>query len=187
MPSYVTLHVGAGTFKPVKAATIDAHAMHSESFSVTTNTLEELISAQYIIAVGTTSLRTLESLHWIGVKLIKGNVDFTLQQWEAYSLINEPVTYQESLKALLDYLKTHHQEQLYCETSLLIVPGYPFQSAKALVTNFHQPKSTLLLLVAAFIGDNWKMVYEHALKNNYRFLSYGDSSLLWRSDSPNLP
>ena len=182
LPSYVTLHVGAGTFKPVKAETIDAHAMHAENFSVTQDTLEQLVNAETIIAVGTTSLRTLESLHWIGIKLLKGNTDFTLQQWEAYTFLEERVTYQESLTTLYNYLKQHKQEQLYCQTSLLIVPGYPFQSAKVLVTNFHQPKSTLLLLVAAFIGEDWKMVYDHALQNEYRFLSYGDSSLLWRAE-----
>jgi S-adenosylmethionine:tRNA ribosyltransferase-isomerase len=180
-PYYVTLHVGAGTFKPVKTETIEEHAMHAESFSVTSATLEQLIKAETIIAVGTTSLRTLESLHWMGVKLLNGQLDFTLQQWEAYSLASATITYRESLQALLDYLQNNKIAQLQCETSLLIRPGYVFQSASALITNFHQPKSTLLLLVAAFIGEDWKKVYEHALKNNYRFLSYGDSSLLWRS------
>ncbi|HYH15281.1 MAG TPA: S-adenosylmethionine:tRNA ribosyltransferase-isomerase [Flavisolibacter sp.] len=177
---FLTLHVGAGTFKPVKSETIDGHNMHAEKFSVTTATLHQLIQTETIVAVGTTSLRTLESLHWIGIKVKQGKKDFTLDQWEAYDLSNESVSYSESLQALLNYLRENEEEELHCETSLLIMPGYSFRSAKALVTNFHQPKSTLLLLVAAFIGDDWKRVYEHALKSNYRFLSYGDSSLLWR-------
>jgi S-adenosylmethionine:tRNA ribosyltransferase-isomerase len=181
IPHSITLHVGAGTFKPVKSETIDGHQMHSEKFSVTAATLRELINSDTIVAVGTTSLRTLESLHWIGVKLSQGKKDFSLGQWEAYHLFEASLTYKESLQLLLDYLTAHQLEELHCETSLLIMPGYPIQSAKALVTNFHQPKSTLLLLVAAFIGEDWKRVYNHALQNNYRFLSYGDSSLLWRS------
>lgn len=180
-PHYITLHVGAGTFKPVKSETIADHQMHAESFSITADTLNALVNAETIIAVGTTSLRTLESLHWLGVKLMKtGSEDFTLSQWEAYDLQHYQLTYKESLLALLNYLQNLRKEQLICRTSLLIVPGYEFQSAKALVTNFHQPRSTLLLLVAAFIGEDWKKVYEYALKNDYRFLSYGDSSLLWR-------
>jgi S-adenosylmethionine:tRNA ribosyltransferase-isomerase len=181
LPHYITLHVGAGTFKPVKTETIEGHHMHAEKFSVSATTLQQLIDADTIVAVGTTSLRTLESLHWIGIKVKQGNNDFTLDQWEAYDLAENKATYKESLQALLDYLLKNGAAELQCETSLLIMPGYPFQSAKALVTNFHQPKSTLLLLVAAFIGEDWKKVYTHALENNYRFLSYGDSSLLWRT------
>ena len=180
-PHYITLHVGAGTFKPVKTDTIEGHHMHEEKFSVTAAFLKQLINAETIVAVGTTSLRTLESLHWMGVKVKRGKHDFTLAQWEAYELSNDSLSYKESLQTLLHYLNENKIAELHCETSLLIMPGYVFKSAKALVTNFHQPKSTLLLLVAAFIGEDWKKLYEHALQNNYRFLSYGDSSLLWRS------
>lgn len=181
-PLPVTLHVGAGTFKPVKTETIQDHQMHGETFSVTSSTLIQLLSADFITAVGTTSLRTLESLHWLGIKLLteKTEPPFVLSQWEAYGLMNNDISYKESLQALLNFLQASGQTELWCRTSLLIAPGYVFQSAKALVTNFHQPRSTLLLLVAAFIGDDWQKVYEHALANNYRFLSYGDSSLLWR-------
>ncbi len=180
----VTLHVGAGTFKPVKTPTIAEHQMHAEHFSVSAATLQALMEASFIVSVGTTSLRTLESLHWLGVKLLLNPAltEFTLGQWEAYELEHHAFTYRESLQALHHYLQRTGQEQLWCNTSLLIMPGYRFRSARALVTNFHQPKSTLLLLVAAFIGDEWKKVYEHALQNDYRFLSYGDSSLLFRRE-----
>lgn len=181
-PHYVTLHVGAGTFKPVKADVIGEHAMHAESFLVEADTLRALLNAETIVAVGTTSLRTLESLHWLGVKLLDGHTDFTLEQWEAYDLEEKGKTYKESLQALLNYLEQRGEHTLHCRTSLIIVPGYRFKSARALVTNFHQPRSTLLLLVAAFIGAEWKKVYDHALTHHYRFLSYGDSSLLWRKD-----
>ena len=181
-PLYVTLHVGAGTFKPVKAEVIGEHAMHAESFVVSADTLQALMTAETIVAVGTTSLRTLESLHWLGVKLLGAHTDFTLEQWEAYDLEKLEITFQQSLRALLYHMEQHRLETLHCRTSLIIVPGYRFKSAKALVTNFHQPRSTLLLLVAAFIGEDWKKVYDHALTHNYRFLSYGDSSLLWRKD-----
>ncbi len=182
-PLYVTLHVGAGTFKPVKTETISEHQMHGESFAVTRSLIQALLETEKIIAVGTTALRTLESLHWLGVKIINGQDDLILEQWDAYNL-NATITYKESLAALLAYVNKKGEEQLHCRTSLLIVPGYKFKSAQALITNFHQPKSTLLLLVAAFIGADWKQVYNHALQNNYRFLSYGDSSLLWRNDQP---
>lgn len=180
---YITLHVGAGTFKPVKTETIAEHNMHAETFSVSKTTLQSLMAAETIVAVGTTSLRTLESLHWLGVKLLlnKTLTDFTLEQWEAYDLAGHPFTYQQSIQALYDYLQQKGEENIWCRTSLLIKPGYQFYSANALVTNFHQPRSTLLLLVAAFIGADWKKVYDHALEGDYRFLSYGDSSLLWRN------
>ena len=186
---FVTLHVGAGTFKPVKTETIAEHNMHAEAFSVTAATLQALMEAQTIVAVGTTSLRTLESLHWLGVKRLLNNAlqDFVLEQWEAYDLAAHGFTYKQSLQALYNYIQQSGQEQLWCRTSLLIMPGYTFQSAKALVTNFHQPRSTLLLLVAAFVGNDWKKIYDHALQNEYRFLSYGDSSLLWQGPSPSLP
>jgi S-adenosylmethionine:tRNA ribosyltransferase-isomerase len=181
-PSYITLHVGAGTFKPVKTETIAEHAMHAEHFHVSIKTLEELASTKPIVAVGTTSLRTLESLYWIGVKLLNEKVSEThelvLEQWEAYELEYDNVKYQDSIQAVIGFMKSHNMEEVFCRTSLLIIPGYRFHSAKALITNFHQPQSTLLLLVAAFVGEDWKKVYEYALEHSYRFLSYGDSSLL---------
>lgn len=181
-PIYLTLHVGAGTFKPVKTETIADHQMHAENFSVSLNFLKTLVAAKTIVAVGTTSLRTLESLHWFGVKLLYGDLkNFELGQWEAYDLMQYNISYKESLQALIHYLQNNQQHELHGRTSLLIQPGYAIKSADALITNFHQPRSTLLLLVAAFIGADWKKIYEHALQNNYRFLSYGDSSLLWRN------
>ncbi len=179
--SFITLHVGAGTFKPVKTATIAEHSMHAESFVVTADTLQKLLKAETLVAVGTTSLRTLESLNWLGVKLLQNPAltDFTLEQWEAYDLAQQTFTYKESIQALVNYLQQKGETELWCRTALLIMPGYRFQAVKALITNFHQPRSTLLLLVAAFIGNDWKKVYDHAMKNGYRFLSYGDSSLLY--------
>lgn len=181
-PSYVTLHVGAGTFKPVKTETIAEHAMHAEHFHVSRKTLEELVTSREIVAVGTTSLRTLESLYWIGIKLMKKQQpeaeELILEQWEAYELAEETISYTESIQSIINFMKQKETEEVFCRTSLIIVPGYRFRSASALITNFHQPQSTLLLLVAAFIGDDWKKVYQHALDNDYRFLSYGDSSLL---------
>jgi len=182
----VTLHVGAGTFKPVKSETIGEHPMHAEHFQVSQATLRQLLAAEDIVAVGTTSLRTLESLYWIGLKLIQGvflpdQEELELNQWECYDLDSAGVSYKQSLSALLQHLHQKGQELLFCRTSLIIVPGYEFRSAIALVTNFHQPQSTLLLLVAAFIGEDWRKVYEHALEQEYRFLSYGDSSLLFRN------
>jgi S-adenosylmethionine:tRNA ribosyltransferase-isomerase len=176
----VTLHVGAGTFKPVKTETIADHSMHGEYFTVSANTIKKLIEAEVIIAVGTTSLRTLESLHWIGIKIRNGATELNLGQWESMHLSQQDISYKESLECILEYLEKNELDSISCTTSLLIMPGYRFHSAQALVTNFHQPKSTLLLLIAAFIGEDWKRVYNHALQNNYRFLSYGDSSLLWR-------
>jgi S-adenosylmethionine:tRNA ribosyltransferase-isomerase len=187
-PVYLTLHVGAGTFKPVKTETIAEHHMHGEHFTISMGFLQRLLDAETIIAVGTTSLRTLESLHWLGVKLLYGDLKkFELEQWEAYDLMQHDIPYKESLQALLEYVEESGQEELHCRTSLLIQPGYVFKSAKALITNFHQPRSTLLLLVAAFIGADWKQVYDHALQHDYRFLSYGDSSLLWQGPTPALP
>jgi S-adenosylmethionine:tRNA ribosyltransferase-isomerase len=181
---YITLHVGAGTFKPVKTETIGAHAMHREPFTITRDVISRILASTEIIAVGTTSLRTLETLHWLGIKLMDGqaNEGWELGQWEAYELEKKypGISFRESLNALLAWMEKNHRSALNCQTSLMIVPGYLFKIPTALVTNFHQPQSTLLLLVSAFIGEDWKKVYAHALQNNYRFLSYGDSSLLWR-------
>lgn len=173
----ITLHVGAGTFKPVKSETIDGHEMHTEHFVVTRATLENLINSRKIVAVGTTSVRTIESLHWLGVKLLeKGIFDSHINQWEAYEIPD--YSKEQSLKALLAYMQSGSMDQLHASTQIMIFPGYTFKLVDALITNFHQPKSTLLLLIAALIGDNWQKVYQYALENDFRFLSYGDSSIL---------
>jgi S-adenosylmethionine:tRNA ribosyltransferase-isomerase len=178
--TFLSLHVGAGTFKPVKSETISGHHMHAESFSVSRETLLKLENNTEIVAGGTTALRALESLYWLALKLKKGDRNFILSQWEAYESDDEGLTYRECIQLLIDHLDRTGENSLQCKTSLLIKPGYIFRSAKALITNFHQPGSTLLLLVAAFVGDDWRKIYQHALENDYRFLSYGDASLLFR-------
>lgn len=180
---YITLHVGAGTFKPVKTETIAEHTMHSEMFSVSIEIIQKLINTKTVVAVGTTTLRTIETLYWLGIKLMNGLIkeEWELNQWEPYHL-NYENDYKSVLKDIINWMKERQQERLHCRTSLIIVPGYQFKIADAIVTNFHQPQSTLLLLVAAFVGPDWKKIYNHALANEYRFLSYGDSSLLWRND-----
>jgi S-adenosylmethionine:tRNA ribosyltransferase-isomerase len=183
---YITLHVGAGTFKPVKTETVAEHEMHKEPFTVTIDVLKRMISSTNIIAAGTTSMRTLESIYWLGVKLVHGLIadEWSIQQWEVYELAkNYPnVSVAESLQAITRWMEDKEQSELHCDTSMIIVPGYEFKIPVGLITNFHQPQSTLLLLVSAFIGEDWKKVYQHALDNGYRFLSYGDSSLLWKTD-----
>jgi S-adenosylmethionine:tRNA ribosyltransferase-isomerase len=182
-PAYVTLHVGAGTFKPVKTETIADHHMHGEPFSVHRDTIEAIINAPVIISVGTTSIRTLESLYWLGIKLKNDpGAELLLGQWEAYELAKpgHEISKEESLGYLISWLKENNKHSIQCRTSMIIVPGYKAMIPDALITNFHQPQSTLLLLVSAFIGDDWKKVYDHAMKNDFRFLSYGDSSLLWK-------
>ncbi|MDU0371105.1 S-adenosylmethionine:tRNA ribosyltransferase-isomerase [Hymenobacter endophyticus] len=178
----VTLHVGAGTFQPVKAEHMEGHAMHGEPISVTAATLRQLLHQvpQPIIPVGTTSLRTLESLYWLGARLLQQpevEPDWHVRQWQPYEGQAE-VSVEQALQALLHYLERTGSELLHATTQLLIAPGYRFRLVSGLITNFHQPESTLLLLVAALIGPQWRTVYEHALNHNYRFLSYGDSSLL---------
>lgn len=180
----LTLHVGAGTFKPIKTNTAEEHEMHSEFIEVRQDLLKILLQKpeQTRIAVGTTSLRTLESLYWMGVKLIQDpNLKLQhlqLSQWEAYSLPQE-YTFTEAIQAVLTQLKKERCDQFLTKTSMMIKPGYLIRSVDAILTNFHQPKSTLLLLIHAFVGNDWKKIYGVALANNYRFLSYGDGSLLW--------
>jgi len=180
----LTLHVGAGTFKPVKSATIGEHAMHEEWLEITATSLEALINHQHgpVIAVGTTALRTLESLYWMGLKVMN-NTSLSMQelavgQWEPYETTTSIKT-QDALEALLQWMKLNARETIVTKTQILIAPGYTFKVVQGLITNFHQPQSTLLLLVAALVGDDWKRIYDYALANDYRFLSYGDSSLLW--------
>jgi S-adenosylmethionine:tRNA ribosyltransferase-isomerase len=180
----LTLHVGAGTFKPVKSKTAEEHDMHAEFIEVRRELLNTLLERpeQTRVAVGTTSLRTLESIYWMGVRLLQ-DPQLTLQnlnltQWAAYSL-PQAFSFLEALNALLNQFEKEGCDQLLTKTSLMIKPGYRIRSVDAILTNFHQPRSTLLLLIHAFVGKDWKKVYDYALANNYRFLSYGDGSLLW--------
>lgn len=180
----LTLHVGAGTFKPVSTETIGEHEMHTEHFIVSKQFISELLANfGNVISVGTTSLRTLESLYYIGLKLYIStqitNAELTIKQWDPYYLNDELDTI-TALKQILKYMDIKKTNFLETSTQIIIVPGYRFKMANALITNYHQPKSTLLLLVAAFIGLKWKEVYNFALRNDFRFLSYGDSSILFR-------
>jgi S-adenosylmethionine:tRNA ribosyltransferase-isomerase len=181
----VTLHVGAGTFKPVQTETIAGHEMHTEFFSVSLQSLRLLVKKHgNIVAVGTTTLRVLESLYWIGVKLkngeYTGGVQLHVNQWDAYKL-EGLLSYSESINILINHLESSNQSEIFATTQILIAPGYRIKSIRALITNFHQPKSTLLLLVSAIIGSDWQKVYNYAMKNDFRFLSYGDSSILFVS------
>ena len=178
---WVTLHVGAGTFKPVSTETIGEHIMHKEQIVITRETIEAILNCnnKKIIAVGTTVARTLESLFIIGAKLNLNLPDpFNVQQWEIYE--NEElrkVDATTSLKAIYNYIVTNNLPFLTASTALMITPGYEHKIARGLITNFHQPQSTLLLLIASYLGEKWKEIYQHALTHNYRFLSYGDSNL----------
>ena len=179
----VTLHVGAGTFKPVKSDTIEGHEMHTEFISVRRSSIERIKNnLGNIIAVGTTSVRTLESLYYMGVILESDpeatSEDLVVKQWMPYDLNNNRLTAERSLQNILDYLDKHHADTLVTATQIIIAPDYAFKIVKGIITNFHQPKSTLLLLISAFVKGNWKSIYEYALEHDFRFLSYGDSSLL---------
>lgn len=182
---FVTLHVGAGTFQPVKSEIMQQHNMHREWIEITAYSIANLLSnlPNNIIAVGTTSLRSIESLYWMGVKaIINPNAsieELEVQQWDAYDLPQQEISAAEALQALLDWMQKNQLNQLICHTQILIAPGYKARIPSAIITNFHQPNSTLLLLVAALIGDDWRRVYDYAIDNNFRFLSYGDGSLLW--------
>ncbi len=175
----VTLHVGAGTFKPVQTENVEDHVMHTEHIVVEQDVIRLL--AQHdkkVVAVGTTSVRTLESLYWLGVRLLEGkDINNGLEQWDAYHL-PQSHSVPDALSRLAQYLQQNDLAELHSQTQIMIMPGYKFRLVDALITNFHQPHSTLLLLIGAFIGKDWKRIYNHALQNNYRFLSYGDSSLL---------
>jgi S-adenosylmethionine:tRNA ribosyltransferase-isomerase len=175
---FLSLHVSAGTFQPIKVKNALDHTMHQEQMVISRQNIEMLIAAKNIVAVGTTSLRTLESLYWYGVKLLKKpDAEFNIDQQYAYTQSDHPNAL-DALEAVRSYMDSHKIETITGETSIYIVPGYRFRLCMGLITNFHQPSSTLILLVAAFIGDDWKKVYDEALANDYRFLSYGDSSLL---------
>jgi S-adenosylmethionine:tRNA ribosyltransferase-isomerase len=175
---FVTLHVGAGTFQPMKVQNVVEHKMHCEQIvfdkSFIVNLLENI---DFVIPVGTTSMRSLESLYWFGVKLLSGQKDFFIEKLFPYNQ-TEVFTAQESLQAILDFMTANKLFQLVGETEIFIFPSYQFRICKGIITNFHQPDSTLILLVAALVGENWQKIYDYALENNFRFLSYGDSSLL---------
>ena len=180
----ITLHVGAGTFQPVKSEEIGGHPMHREIISIGKSTIEDLIASKgHIVAVGTTSVRTLESLYYLGcrIALNPDNPDLMVEQWEPYEN-NYTLTTQEALQNIIDYLNHNHLSALNAATRIMIVPSFQFRIVNKIITNFHQPKSTLLLLISAFVDiDHWRKIYDFAMENGFRFLSYGDSSLLERN------
>lgn len=183
----VTLHVSASTFQPVKSEQMDGHPMHLEFISVESSLIEDLLKYEgRITAVGTTSVRTLESLYWFGVHLLESNTMqsnsveesvWTLHQWYPYE-DHQDYSMQQALQALLDDMRAKGETQFTASTRLLIAPGYTFRVVSDIITNFHQPQSTLLLLVSAYVGEDWRKIYDYAMANDFRFLSYGDSSLL---------
>lgn len=177
----VTLHIGTGTFKPVKSPTAKGHKMHTERFFIRKEDLLKLAENKQIIPVGTTSLRTIESLYWLGSK-IKQDISIehdklTIEQWEPYHQ-DVSLSRNESLETIMEYMDKYDKDKLEASTGIMIVPGYKFRMTDGLITNYHQPHSTLLLLIAAFAGEDWKKIYQYSLENDFRFLSYGDSSLL---------
>jgi S-adenosylmethionine:tRNA ribosyltransferase-isomerase len=186
--AFVTLHVGAGTFKPVSASTLGEHEMHAEQISITRSLLKQFLlpnklnEPRKVFPVGTTSMRTIESFYWLGVRKLKGKFDAAspaVHQWDPYDpSLDTGISMRASMKALLEHLVQTDSEQLIASTQLIIAPVYQYRVASGLITNFHQPRSTLLLLVSALIGEDWKKVYDYALDNDFRFLSYGDSCLL---------
>ena len=177
----LTLHVSAGTFQPIKVDTVEEHPMHSEQMEITLETIEKLLKHEgKIVAVGTTSVRTLESMYWFGVQLLenRGGI-FQIEKLAPYTRRETLPTRKEALEAIVKEMNAKSVDSLLGTTEIFLFPGYQFQLVDGLITNFHQPGSTLVLLIAALLGKDWKMVYQEALANNYRFLSYGDSSLLW--------
>jgi S-adenosylmethionine:tRNA ribosyltransferase-isomerase len=184
---FITLHIGAGTFKPVKSGLMEGHEMHAEWIDVSVHFIEQLIKniSYGIFCVGTTSVRTVESLYWMGIKAMQhpnaAIEDLVIKQWEVYEdeLLKNICSPQKALKALLQFLQNKKTGRLFIRTRIIIAPGYQFRIIKGMVTNFHQPKSTLLLLVAAMAGKDWGKIYEYALNNNFRFLSYGDGCLVY--------
>lgn len=183
--AFVTLHVGAGTFKPIKTENVYDHTMHAEWIDVSKIFIERIKNAEYvfIIPVGTTSLRTLETLYWLGVKIKTEGIGsvkhLELKQWENEKYSANDLSVRDSFQALYDYLEANDLECLVARTQIMITPDYTIKTAKAIVTNFHQPESSLLLLISAFVGNDWHAIYDYALAHNFRFLSYGDSSLLF--------
>ncbi|MCU0423237.1 MAG: S-adenosylmethionine:tRNA ribosyltransferase-isomerase [Bacteroidia bacterium] len=184
----VTLHVGAGTFKPVKSESLQAHEMHEETIYIELASLKKIKKQLHhklpIVAVGTTSMRTLESVYWYGASLITGNLSDTLyvSQWQPYEQQLLLPTAAESIEAVINKLESAKQTTIQGSTQIIIAPGYQFKIVDALITNFHQPENTLILLIAAFVNEDWRKIYDYALQHQFRFLSYGDSSLLWRKN-----
>lgn len=177
----LTLHVGAGTFQPVKTEDANLHTMHTEIIAVPQQAIVDILAnLGHIVAVGTTSMRTLESLYFLGCMLLRGDRSLHVPQFMPYEQ-EWTLSTEEALQALLAYLDETHQDTLHAETQIMIKPGYRFRVVEQLITNFHQPKSTLLLLVSAFVGEDWKKIYDYALAHDFRFLSYGDSSILFRN------
>jgi S-adenosylmethionine:tRNA ribosyltransferase-isomerase len=180
----LTLHVGAGTFKPIKTENVLEHEMHPEWIEVSIETIEKLITQnnKTIVPIGTTALRTIETLYWLGVKaqgnLLPANEHIYFHQWE-YLQLNQQISRQQAFESLMIWMKKNELKNLVAKTQIMITPQYQIRVADAIITNFHQPGSTLLLLVSAFVGDSWKSIYDYALQNDFRFLSYGDSSLLF--------
>lgn len=179
---FLTLHVGAGTFQPIKDETVTDHPMHSEQMVIGLDTIKNLAHQDdKIIAVGTTSMRTLESLYWFGVKIMNSiDPDFSIDKLYPYSNFDALPDRKDSLRAVLDFMKNNEIAEITGTTEIFIMPGYEFKVCDGLITNFHQPSSTLILLVAAFTQGKWKEIYQEAIDRDYRFLSYGDSSILWR-------
>ena len=188
---FVTLHVGAGTFKPVKSDTMEGHEMHAEWIDVSLHFIEQLIKniSNGIFCVGTTSVRTVETLYWMGVKAMlypEATIEkLEIKQWEVYEkeMLNNFTTPEDALKSLLIFLRNKKTERLFTRTQIIIAPGYQFRVTRGMITNFHQPKSTLLLLVAAMAGEKWKEIYAYALNNDFRFLSYGDGCLIFNEEA----
>ncbi|OEK05137.1 S-adenosylmethionine:tRNA ribosyltransferase-isomerase [Roseivirga misakiensis] len=176
--SFLTLHVSAGTFQPIKVSDAREHPMHSEQVEITKETVDQIIAAEQVVAVGTTSMRSLESLYWFGVRLINGNDAFAIDKLEIYQEASSLPSRKLAFETIAEWMDRQNLVRIHGTTEIFIMPGYKFKVCDGLITNFHQPGSTLLLLIAAFIGEDWQKVYDHALKNNYRFLSYGDSSIL---------
>ena len=179
--AHVTLHIGTGTFKPVKSHTARGHKMHTERFFIRKSELLRFAGNDIIIPVGTTSLRTLESLYWLGIKIKQNTAidpeNLTINQWEPYNQ-DVSLSRNESIETLLEFMDKNGRTNIEASTEIMIIPGYKFRMTDGLITNYHQPHSTLLLLIAAFVGRDWKKIYQYSLENNFRFLSYGDSSLL---------
>lgn len=181
----VTLHVGAGTFLPVKADRMSGHEMHREQVRIPLGTLiaiKDQLGKAPIVPIGTTALRTIESIYWYGLKILNGTAEdeMDIDQWEPYGSVDQKPSAIDAIEAVIDHTRSKGKDQCVGSTRLLIAPGYDFRYADGLVTNFHQPQSTLLLLVAALVGDDWRRIYDHARNGGYRFLSYGDGSLLWK-------
>jgi len=175
----VCLHVGAGTFKPVSSERIEDHEMHAEFLEVTKACIQTILNCKgRVIAAGTTSMRTLESLYWLGARVLEGKEAHVTDQWEPY-LSSSTYSKEEALTALLNYLDSTNRDSICASSSICIAPGYSFKICSGLQTNYHQPKSTLMLLIAATVGEEWKRIYKHALEQDYMFLSYGDTMLLW--------